>query len=126
MADEDDSYPPMDAKRTPICIFFKDVRYILLFQFKKIETKTIFNMYCFSDAIMKPKLSLIKELACKCFDKKICIFHRFAGAVELAHLCFLAKYHLHSAGCPFSFSFKNHQMDILANARFGVLDKINA
>uniref|UniRef100_A0A6M2E988 Protein DETOXIFICATION n=1 Tax=Populus davidiana TaxID=266767 RepID=A0A6M2E988_9ROSI len=29
MADEDDSYPPMDAKRTPICIFFKDVRHVL-------------------------------------------------------------------------------------------------
>jgi hypothetical protein len=39
MADEDDSYPPMHAKRTPICIFFKDVRYILLFQFKKLKPK---------------------------------------------------------------------------------------
>lgn len=29
MADEDNSYPPMDAKRTPICIFFKDVRHVL-------------------------------------------------------------------------------------------------
>ncbi|CAK7331026.1 unnamed protein product [Dovyalis caffra] len=29
MADEDDSYPPMDTKRTPICIFFKDIRYVL-------------------------------------------------------------------------------------------------
>ncbi|KAJ6692016.1 PROTEIN DETOXIFICATION 44 CHLOROPLASTIC-RELATED [Salix purpurea] len=29
MADEDDSYPTIDAKRTPVCIFFKDIRCVL-------------------------------------------------------------------------------------------------
>lgn len=114
MADEDDSYPTIDAKRTPICIFFKDIRYILLFRFKKLKVDC-FLKYCFSDAIMKPKLSLIKEMACKCFGKKICFFHRSAGAVGLARLCFLPNTTFIEQAALF-LSFKIHRMDILANS----------